>query len=128
MFDSIDAKQHTLRFQNIDHPTSVRGFEELKSAKLTIASAPVLVNPDRDELFVLILMHTGGKVWRAPNIPGIARRREVIPDLILFIISRTLTDAETRYSATELECRTVVWRLHQMEHFVDGVNSRFLQR
>jgi hypothetical protein len=38
---------------------------------------------------------------------------------ILFI-SRGLTDAETRYSATELECLAVVWCLHKMEHFVDG--------
>lgn len=38
---------------------------------------------------------------------------------ILFI-SRGLTEAETRYSATELECLAIVWCLHKLEHYVDG--------
>ena len=38
---------------------------------------------------------------------------------VLFI-SRGLADAETRYSATELECLAVVWCLNKLEHYVDG--------
>ena len=95
-----------------DTPEIRHAFDTLKKC---LSSAHVLVHPDFDKEF--ILYSDACRKGVAGSLYQVAEDGKEHP--ILFI-SHGLTDAETRYSATELECLAVVWCLHKLEHYVDG--------
>jgi len=90
-----------------------KAFEILKAR---LSSAPVLIHPDFDREFILYTdacrKGIGAGLYQVS-----LEDNKLHP--ILFI-SRQLKDAETRYSATELECLGLVWSLHKLQHYVDG--------
>ena len=49
-----------------------------------------------------------------------------VKELPILFISRSLKSAEMRYASMELECLTIVWWLHKLEHYVDGSKLKLL--
>jgi hypothetical protein len=87
-------------------------FAELKKA---LSTAPVLVHPDFEKEFILYT-----DACRKGIAGALYQMSDDNKEHPVLFISRNLTDAETRYSATELECLGVVWSLNKLEHYVDG--------
>lgn len=95
-----------------DTPETRRALDLLKKS---LTSAPVLAYPQFDRKFIL---HTDASyVGIAGALHQIDKEGNERP---VAFISRQLKDAETRYSATEIECLGVVWCLHKLNHFLDG--------
>jgi hypothetical protein len=99
-----------------DKPEIRQAFQTLKDA---LSNALVLIHPDFDKEF--ILYSDACRTGIAASLYQVADDGKEHP--VLFI-SPGLTDAETRYSATELECLALVWSLHKLEHYVDGAKLK----
>jgi hypothetical protein len=111
----MSPKEYAKMRSNTVYPDLPEIREAFEKLKVALSTAPILAHPDFDKQFIL---------YSDACRKGIAGALYQVGDdgkehPILFI-SRGLTDAETRYSATELECLAVVWCLHKLEHFVDG--------
>jgi hypothetical protein len=87
-------------------------FEQLRTVLLT---APVLVQPDFEQKFVL--QTDASKLGVSAILTQIDTDNR---EHIIAAISRTLHDAETRYASTELECLAVVWAVKKFSHYLQG--------
>ena len=89
-----------------------QAFEGLKQA---LISEPVLAQPDFTKPFTLHTDASGaalGAVLTQDDDAGHPRA--------IGYASRTLTDVETRYSATETECLAVIWACEAFRHYLHG--------
>lgn len=86
---------------------------------MALSTAPVLIHPNFDREFILYM-----DACRKGIVEALYQVSDDGKEHPILFILRGLTDAETRYSATELECLVVVWNLHKLEHFVDGSQLR----
>ena len=89
-----------------------KAFEGLKQA---LISRPVLAQPDFTKPFTLHTDASGaalGAVLTQDDDEGHPRA--------IGYASRTLTDVETRYSATETECLAVIWACEAFRHYLHG--------
>ena len=111
----MSPKEYAKLRSNMPYPDRPEIRQAFNTLKESPSSAPVLVHLDFNREF--ILYSDACRKGIAAALYQVAEDRKEHP--ILFI-SRGLTDAETRYSATELECLAVVWCLHKLEHYVNS--------
>lgn len=88
-----------------------RAFLELKEC---LVSAPILTCPDFTRKFI-IQTDASQKALGAVLVQQFDEGEKVIA-----YASRTLSSAETRYSATELECLAVIWAVKKFRCYVEG--------
>lgn len=77
-------------------------------------TAPVLTCPDFDRLFIL-QTDASTFVLGAVLTQNLEQGEQVIA-----YASRTLNQAEKNYSATELECLTVVWAIRHIRDYLES--------
>ena len=89
--------------------------EAFKGLKEALTSQPVLAQPDFAKPFTLHTDASGaalGAVLTQDDDEGNPRA--------IGYASRTLTDVETRYIATETECLAVIWACEAFRHYLHG--------
>ena len=76
--------------------------------------APILACPDFEVPFVLQTdaSNTG--------LGGVLTQNRDGAERVISYASRTLTDAERRYSTTEKECLAILWAIHKFRAYLDG--------
>ena len=89
-----------------------QAFEGLKQA---LISEPVLAQPDFSKPFTLHTDASGAALGAVLTQDDDAGHPQAIG-----YASRTLTDVETRYSATETECLAVIWACEAFRHYLHG--------
>lgn len=96
-------------------PDCVKAWEELKEK---LCTAPTLAYPDFSKPFILYVDGSKEKGYGAAlhqvGADGVERP--------VLYISRDLSDAETRYWATELEAGALVWALTKLPQYFDDGN------
>lgn len=89
--------------------TCAQAFETLKQA---IMSEPILQHPNFKEKFILTTDASG------VAISGVLSQGEIGKDLPIAFASRTLNDAEKRYSTTEREMLAIYWSIKQFRTYL----------
>lgn len=100
---------------NTPYPDKEEIRETFRRLKVALTTAPTLIHPNFDKEFILYT--DACRKGIAGSLYQVADDGKEHP--ILFI-SRGLAESKTGYSATELECYSVVWCLNKLEHYVDG--------
>jgi len=89
-----------------------KAFQQLKEV---LTSAPVLACPDFTRRFVL---QTDASSY---GLEAVLIQHQEDGERVIAYASRTLNNAERNYSATELECLAVVWRIRKMRGYLEGI-------
>lgn len=97
--------------------TEKEAFEHLKAA---LTSAPILACPDFESPFVL---QTDAS---KEGLGAVLTQDRGQGEKVIAYASRTLEKAEKNYSATELECLAVVWRIRRMRGYLEGYHFTVL--
>lgn len=92
-------------------PEEEAAFQTLKNA---LTSAPVLACPDFSRRFIL---QTDASTL---GLGSMLTQHLEEGERVIAYVSRTLNQAERNYSATELECLTVVWGIRRMREYLEG--------
>jgi hypothetical protein len=111
----MSPKEYAKMRSNTPFPDNQKIREAFLQLKTALSNAPVLVHPNFEKEFILYT-----DACRKGIAGALYQMSDDSKEHPILFISRNLTDAETRYSATELECLAVVWTLHKLEHYVDG--------
>lgn len=92
-----------------------RAFDQLKTV---LTSSPILACPDFSRTFVL--------QTDASTIGLKAVLTQFFPEgeRVIAYASRMLNNAETNYSATELECLAVLWGIRRMRGYLEGYHFK----
>jgi hypothetical protein len=90
----------------------IGSFSDIKSR---LTSAPILAHPDYTKPFIL---HTDAStVGLGAVLSQLDAEQHKHP---IIFLSRSLTDAEKNYAATELECLAIVWAVRKLHPYLDG--------
>jgi hypothetical protein len=101
----------------MNSPDVIAAFEKLKQA---LVSTPVLAFPDFDKPFTI---QTDASSVALGAVTGQTKNGKFHPCMYS---SRHLTDAETRYSATERELLAIVWAAKRINAYIYGRNVTFI--
>ncbi|KAL6423101.1 hypothetical protein ACFW04_010532 [Cataglyphis niger] len=85
-----------------------------KRLKAVLTTAPVLACPDFNRRFIL---QTDAST---SGLGAVLTQYHEDGERVIAYASRTLSGAETNYSATELECLAVVWGVRRMRDYLEG--------
>jgi len=88
--------------------------EAFKRLKEALISAPVLACSDFSRRFTL---QTDAS---SRGLGAILTQYQENEERVIVYASRSLNEAEKNYSATELECLTVVWGIRKMRGYLEG--------
>jgi hypothetical protein len=89
-----------------------KSFDTLKEK---LCTTPILAYPDFDKPFTLFTDASGYALGAVLTQINDDKREHVI-----YYASKSLTTAEQKYSATELECYAVVWAVEKFHHYLEG--------
>jgi hypothetical protein len=101
----------------MNNPDVIASFGKLKQA---LVSTPVLAFPDFDKPFTI---QTDASSVALGAVTGQTKNGKFHPCMYS---SRHLTDAETRYSATERELLAIVWAAKRFNAYIYGRNVTFI--
>lgn len=95
--------------------------DAFRSLKQSLTTSPILAHPDFTRPFRLLTDASG------IGLGGIlSQRNEDGHEVVVCYISRQLSKEERNYSATELECLAIVWALHKLHSYVDGMKMELV--
>lgn len=114
-FASLDPKQKAKARGRYSFPATRETQAAFNSLKRALTRAPVLAFPNYGKKFILYT--DACYVGIAGALHQIQSDGKEHP---IAFISRQLKDAETRYTATEIECLACVWCLDKFSHYLDG--------
>ena len=89
--------------------------ESFKLMKKILTETPVLIHPDFKKDFILSIDALGYALGAVLEQEGNDRKLHPIG-----YASKTLTQAEQKYSTTELECYAVIWGVEKFHHYLYG--------
>ena len=91
--------------------------DSFSDIKTRLTSAPILAHPDYTKPFIL---HTDASTVGLGAVLS-QLDSDKLEHPIIFL-SRSLTDAEKNYTATELECLAIIWAIRKLHPYLDGSN------
>jgi hypothetical protein len=114
-FSSIAAPLHQLlkkdqKWEWTDEQT--KSFDKVKEK---LISAPLLVHPDYTKPFYL---YTDASNYGLGAV--LSQKDEEDHEHPIIYLSRSLSPAESNYTATELECLAIVWAVKKLHSYLDG--------
>src|SRR5437764_15468370 len=89
--------------------------ESFKLMKKVLMETPVLIHPDFSKDFILSTDASGYALGAVLEQEGNNGKLHPIG-----YASKTLTQAEQKYSTTELECYAVIWEVEKFHHYLYG--------
>jgi hypothetical protein len=114
-FSQVAAPLYALLKKDAPWEWSQECVDSTAELKKRLTTAPILAHPDYSKPFVL---HTDAStVGLGAVLSQIDEQQREHP--ILFL-SRSLTDAEKNYGATELECLAIIWAVRKLHPYLDG--------
>jgi hypothetical protein len=113
---NLTAKQKAQARGRYSFPDTLATRQAFETLKKHLSSAPLLAFPDFSKEFIL---HTDAC---RHGIAGALHQvgQEDGKEHPVAYISRQLKEAESRYTATEIECLACVWCLSKFAHYLDG--------
>jgi hypothetical protein len=114
-FSSIAAPLHLLLKKDQKWEWTEEQTCSFDKVKEKLISAPLLVHPDYTKPFYL---YTDASNYGLGAV--LSQKDDGDHEHPIIYLSRSLTPAESNYTATELECLAIVWAIKKLHSYLDG--------